>query len=113
MGFWLVMEYQRGNGGHIGTSPPIGPTYRHQRATSFVLELQAALTKLQAHPGMGRTGRVPGTREWVLHQNYIAFYRVRGDDVEILRLHHAARNPIKTGSAPEGQKINFRSFLRK
>ena len=62
------------------------------RATSFVLELQATVTKLQAHPGMGRAGRVPGTRELVLHKNYIAIYRVRGDDVEILRLHHAARN---------------------
>ena len=62
------------------------------RATSFVLELQAPVTKLQAHPGMGRAGRVPGTRELVLHKNYIAIYRVRGDDVEILRLHHAARN---------------------
>ncbi len=62
------------------------------RATSFVLELQAAVTKLQAHPGMGRAGRVPGTRELVLHKNYIAIYRVRGDDVEILRLHHTARN---------------------
>ena len=62
------------------------------RATSFVLELQAAVTKLQAHPSMGRAGRVPGTRELVLHKNYIAIYRVRGDDVEILRLHHAARN---------------------
>jgi addiction module RelE/StbE family toxin len=62
------------------------------RATSFVLELQAAVNKLQAHPGMGRAGRVPGTRELVLHKNYIAIYRVRGDDVEILRLHHAARN---------------------
>jgi plasmid stabilization system protein ParE len=28
----------------------------------------------------------------VLHKNYIAIYRVRGDDVEILRLHHSARN---------------------
>lgn len=62
------------------------------RATSFVQELQAAVTQLQAHPGMGRAGRVPGTRELVLHKNYIAIYRVRGDDVEILRLHHAARN---------------------
>ena len=62
------------------------------RATSFVLELQAAVTQLQAHPGMGRAGRVPGTRELVLHKNYIAIYRVRGEDVEILRLHHAARN---------------------
>ena len=62
------------------------------RATSFVLELQAAVAKLQTHPGMGRAGRVPGTRELVLHQNYIAIYRVRGDKVEILRLHYAARN---------------------
>ena len=62
------------------------------RATSFVLELQSAVTKLQNHPGMGRAGRVPGTRELVLHKNYIAIYRVRGDMVEILRLHHAARN---------------------
>jgi toxin ParE1/3/4 len=61
-------------------------------ATSFVLELRDAVTKLQAHPGMGRAGRVPGTRELVLHKNYIAIYRVRGEDVEILRLHHAARN---------------------
>ena len=62
------------------------------RATSFELELQAAVIQLLAHPGMGRAGRVPGTRELVLHKNYIAIYRVRGDDVEILRLHHAARN---------------------
>jgi len=62
------------------------------RATSFVLELQAAVTQLQAHPGMGRAGRVPGTRELVLRKNYIAIYRVRSDDVEILRLHHAAQN---------------------
>ena len=62
------------------------------RATSFVLELQSAVTKLQNHPCMGRAGRVPVTRELVLHKNYIAIYRVRGDMVEILRLHHAARN---------------------
>lgn len=62
------------------------------RATSFARELQDAVTKLQTHSGMGRAGRVPGTRELVLHKNYIAIYRVRGEDVEILRLHHVARN---------------------
>lgn len=62
------------------------------RATSFVRELKEAVTRLQAHPGMGRAGRVPGTRELVLHKNYIAIYRVRGEDVEILRLHHVAQN---------------------
>lgn len=71
--------------GHIAKDNPV-------RATSFVLELQGAVTKLQAHPGMGKAGRVPGTRELVLHKNYNAIYRVRGDDVEILRLHHVARN---------------------
>ena len=62
------------------------------RAASFVLEQQDAVTKLQAHPGMGRAGRVPGTRELVLHKNSIAIYRVRDKDVEILRFHHAARS---------------------
>jgi addiction module RelE/StbE family toxin len=61
------------------------------RATSFVLELKNAVTRLQVHPSMGRAGRVPSTRELVLHKNYIAIYRVRGDDVEVLRLHHVAR----------------------
>jgi plasmid stabilization system protein ParE len=41
---------------------------------------------------MGRAGRFPGTRELVLHKNYIAIYRVRGENVEILRLHHPAQN---------------------
>lgn len=71
--------------GHIAKDNPT-------RATSFALELQGAVTKLQVHPGMGRAGRVPGTRELVLHKHYIAIYRVRGDEVEILRLHHVARN---------------------
>lgn len=72
--------------GHIAKDNPA-------RATSFVLELQGAVTKLGTHPGMGKAGRVPGTRELVLHKNYIAIYRMRGDHVEILRLHHVARNP--------------------
>lgn len=62
------------------------------RAISFVRELKSAVSNLAEHPGMGRAGRVPGTRELVLHKNYIAIYRVRNEDVEILRLHHAARN---------------------
>jgi toxin ParE1/3/4 len=34
---------------------------------------------------------VHGTRELVIHKNYLAIYRVRVDDVEILRIHHVAR----------------------
>jgi toxin ParE1/3/4 len=61
------------------------------RATSFVQELKQSVGKLERFPGMGRAGRVPGTRELVLHKNYLAIYRVRVEDVEILRIHHVAR----------------------
>ena len=62
------------------------------RATSFVLELRTSTAKLETFPGMGRAGRVPGTRELVLHKNYIAIYRVKDENVEILRIHHTAQN---------------------
>lgn len=62
-----------------------------QRATSFVQELQDKTTKLEQFPGMGRPGRVIGTRELVVHKSYIVAYRLRGKDVEVLRVHHVAK----------------------
>ena len=62
-----------------------------ERAKSFVLEIQAKTSSLAEFPGMGRPGRVIGTRELVVHPNYIIPYRMRGDAVEILRVQHAAR----------------------
>ncbi|MEC4592963.1 MULTISPECIES: type II toxin-antitoxin system RelE/ParE family toxin [Nitrospirillum] len=46
---------------------------------------------LAKHHGAGRPGRVAGTRELVIHPNYIMIYQVAGDTVRILRLLHAAR----------------------
>ena len=46
---------------------------------------------LALHPAMGRPGRVPGTRGWVAHRNYILTYDHTDTDVRILRLLHAAR----------------------
>ena len=42
-------------------------------------------------PGLGRTGRVAGTRELVTHRNYIPIYDTAGDLVRVLRMLHAAR----------------------
>ena len=47
--------------------------------------------RLADHPGLGRPGRVTGTRELVAHQNYILIYDVAGDLVRVLRILHAAR----------------------
>lgn len=54
-----------------------------------VLDAVAMLTK---HPGLGRPGRVSGTRELVVPKTrYIVPYRVRGKTVEILRVFHTSR----------------------
>ena len=48
--------------------------------------------RLIDHPGLGRIGRVAGTRELVAHQNYILIYHTTEDDqIRILRVLHAAR----------------------
>ena len=55
-----------------------------------------AVEQLSEHPGAGRPGRVPGTRELVVRNTrYILPYRVRGDRIEVLRLFHASRRPPK------------------
>lgn len=46
---------------------------------------------LSDHPGMGRHGRAEGTRELVVHKNYILVYRFTDTTVRILRVLHAAQ----------------------
>jgi plasmid stabilization system protein ParE len=46
---------------------------------------------LASHPHLGRLGRAPGTREWVVHPNYILVYEVAAGAIRILRVLHAAR----------------------
>lgn len=62
-------------------------------AARLVVErvLDAASTLAQ-QPGLGRPGRVPGTRELIVAKTrYIVPYRVRGETVEILRVFHTSR----------------------
>jgi addiction module RelE/StbE family toxin len=70
------------------------------RATSFVRELREKVDLLAEHP-LGKSGRIYGTRELVLHKHYIAVYRVKGDEVQILTLLHTAQrvSPLPGGSA--------------
>ena len=62
---------------------------------SAALDLDELLSDKAAllldHPGLGRPGRLGGTRELVAHRNYILIYDVVGDLVRVLRVLHAAR----------------------
>lgn len=62
-----------------------------QRAKTFIQEIREKTATLVEFPTIGRPGRVIGTRELVVHKNYIVAYRVRGEDVEIIRVHHVAK----------------------
>lgn len=60
------------------------------RAVSFVRELRIKLDVLREHQ-IGRPGRVYGTKELVLHEHYVAVYRVKDDEVHILTVLHTAQ----------------------
>lgn len=61
------------------------------RAKTFVKELRTKIEILKTHQ-LGKVGRVFGTKELVLHKNYLAVYRVKGDEVQVLTVLHAAQN---------------------
>lgn len=51
--------------------------------------IEACAEHLPVHPFMFRAGRVPGTREAVVHPNYLLVYEVHVDAVEIMRVVHS------------------------
>jgi addiction module RelE/StbE family toxin len=61
------------------------------RATTFVTELRKKVEILKSHQ-LGKAGRVFGTKELVLHPNYLAVYRVKDDEVQIITILHTAQN---------------------
>ena len=63
-----------------------------QAAAEIAYAITRATARLQSYPASGRPGRVTGTRELVVPGTpYILPYRVRGDEVQILRVFHGAR----------------------
>jgi toxin ParE1/3/4 len=63
------------------------------RAARLVVQrILGAVALLAEQPGLGRPGRLPGTRELVVPKTrYIVPYRVRGQTVEVLRVFHTSR----------------------
>ena len=50
-----------------------------------------AMKNLRDHPLIYREGRVSGTREIVVHPNYVLIYRIGADAVWIVNILHSAR----------------------
>jgi toxin ParE1/3/4 len=48
-----------------------------------------AAESLPQHPYLYRPGRVAGTREIVVHPNYLIIYHINDFEIEILRVVHA------------------------
>ncbi len=67
--------------------------YIEQRNESAASELHATIVQaaenLPFMPYLFRRGRVVGTREYVVHPNYILVYRVGKENIEILRVLHS------------------------
>jgi len=63
-----------------------------EAARTVVQRILDAVTALSDQPGLGRPGRVAGTRELVVRKTrYIVPYRVSGEVVEVLRVFHTSR----------------------
>jgi toxin ParE1/3/4 len=51
-----------------------------------------AVSQLEEHPRIGRTGRVRGTYELVIHDlPYIVPYRIKRQEIHILSVYHTSR----------------------
>lgn len=58
-------------------------------ALALVHTIREKAEGLKVRPRLYRAGRVSGTREMVVHHNYIVVYSIDADVVEILNVKHA------------------------
>lgn len=57
-----------------------------------------AANRLGTFPMLGKTGKIPGTRELIPHESYRLVYEISGDTVWVLSLVHTARQwpPVRS-----------------
>ena len=61
-------------------------------ALEVVVKIIKAVSLLGAQQGIGRAGRVPGTKELIVPGlPYIVPYRVKDGEVQVLRVYHSFR----------------------
>jgi len=58
-------------------------------AERLLAMIEHAAGQLPGHPFIHRPGRVAGTREAIVHPNYLLIYRVDSDSIEVLAVVHS------------------------
>lgn len=65
-----------------------------QVASLLIDVIETQVNLLTTQPALGRSGRVLGTRELVIsNTHYLAPYRIKNNQVEILRVFHTSGRP--------------------
>ena len=72
---WAILDY-------LGDRNPYAAEDLHQT-------IKKATKALPQHPHLYRSGRVDGTREAVVHPNYLVVYSVANDHISIIDVLHA------------------------
>lgn len=71
-----------------------------QRDEAAALRLRARIDQMIVpvleHPYIFRPGRVSGTREMVIHPNYVVIYKVASEHIEIVRVLHTRQQYPKS-----------------
>lgn len=66
-------------------------------ASELLAEIERTTSQLPQHPYLYRPGRVVGTREIVVHSNYLVVYRIGPAAIEIVTVLHARQQyPISS-----------------
>jgi toxin ParE1/3/4 len=65
--------------------------YNPAAARALLETIETKVSQLPAHPKQCRPGRVNGTRELIVHPNYIVIYAERPTKVTVLRVLHASQ----------------------
>lgn len=61
-------------------------------AVDVIVKIIKAVLLLREQQGIGRAGRVPGTKELIIpNLPYIIPYRVKDEAVQVLRVYHVSR----------------------
>jgi toxin ParE1/3/4 len=64
---------------------------KFNQAAAFRLKalIDERLEQTRSFPAVGRLGRVKGTRELIVHPNYVVIYQVTGTAIDVIRVLHA------------------------